>query len=140
MIMDVSTAVFLVILVAGFIYARQANSTASQRRQQKAAAPEIIRTKKVHKKDREGEEWNEDESEGEEEPDSVTETVRTARRNVTVDMIEIVQTMAPDLHPDQIRLSLETTGTIEATIDAYLSGAKFPFPGDAAPAEEELQE
>ena len=140
MMIDVSTAIFLVILAAGFIYARQANSTAGERRQKQSIAAETVRTK-VHKK-KEGDDNSDDESEGEEEADSVTETVRTARRKITVDMIEIVQTMAPDLHPDQIRLSLEATGTIEGTVDAYLSGEQFLFPGDASqPADNDgLQE
>lgn len=54
--------------------------------------------------------------------------VRRIKREVTMDMIEIVQTLAPTLDVKQIEYSLRNTGSIEATVDDFLSGKEFPFP------------
>lgn len=53
---------------------------------------------------------------------------RRRRRPVNDDMVEIVQTLAPRLCPEQIRYDLEQSGSVEATVERYLSGQEFPFP------------
>ncbi|AMD22404.1 HGR065Wp [Eremothecium sinecaudum] len=53
---------------------------------------------------------------------------RRRRRPVNDDMVEIVQTLAPQLHPERIRYDLELSGSVEATVERYLRGEEFPFP------------
>lgn len=62
---------------------------------------------------------------------------RRARRTVTPDMIEVVQSLAPHLHVAQIRYNLEETGSVEVTVEQFLRGDDFPFPPGyrASPAE-----
>lgn len=55
---------------------------------------------------------------------------RRVRRRVNSDMIEVVQSLAPHLHPAQIRYDLEQTGSVETTVERYLSGQELPFPPD----------
>ncbi|KAF5094293.1 hypothetical protein D0Z00_003619 [Geotrichum galactomycetum] len=57
-------------------------------------------------------------------------------REVTPGMIEIVQSMAPNLTVEQIRYSLESNnGNIEATVDQFLAEGNLPFPpGQQPPA------
>lgn len=59
-----------------------------------------------------------------------------AFREVTPGMIEIVQSMAPNLTVEQIRYSLESNnGNIEATVDQFLAEGTLPFPpGEQHPA------
>ncbi|AQZ10398.1 CUE1 (YMR264W) and CUE4 (YML101C) [Zygosaccharomyces parabailii] len=62
---------------------------------------------------------------------------RTARRRraVTPDMIEVVHSLAPHLHEEQIRYSLQQTGSVEESVERFLRGDEFPFPpGYRAPA------
>lgn len=57
-------------------------------------------------------------------------------REVTPGMIEIVQSMAPNLTVEQIRYSLESNnGNIEATVEQFLAEGTLPFPpGQQPPA------
>ncbi|CCH60173.1 hypothetical protein TBLA_0C03700 [Henningerozyma blattae CBS 6284] len=55
-------------------------------------------------------------------------TRRRRNVNVTEDMILSVQNIAPTLHREQIIYSLETTGSVQDTVDKYLNGQDFPFP------------
>lgn len=57
-----------------------------------------------------------------------TRPTRRYRRAVTTDMIEIVQTLAPDLTVGQIKLDLERTGSVEETVERYLHDGSLPFP------------
>lgn len=63
---------------------------------------------------------------------SVSATRQTAsrrvRRAVTPDMIEVVQSLAPHLHVEQIRYNLEQTGSVEETVERFLRGDDFPYP------------
>lgn len=43
-------------------------------------------------------------------------------------MIEVVLTIAPTLTEEQIRLDLEKTGSVEATIDNYMANGNLPQP------------
>lgn len=57
------------------------------------------------------------------------------RRAVTPDMIEVVHSLAPNLDEEQIRYSLQQTGSVEETVERFLRGDEFPFPpGYRAPA------
>ncbi|EDO14565.1 hypothetical protein Kpol_361p2 [Vanderwaltozyma polyspora DSM 70294] len=53
---------------------------------------------------------------------------RRFKRRVTDDMIEVVQSLAPSLHVEQIRYSLTQTGSVEETVEKFLRGEEFPFP------------
>lgn len=53
---------------------------------------------------------------------------RRVRRSVTPDMIEVVQSLAPHLHVEQIRYNLEQTGSVEETVERFLRGDDFPYP------------
>ncbi|CAI4048844.1 hypothetical protein SKDZ_13G3890 [Saccharomyces kudriavzevii ZP591] len=63
---------------------------------------------------------------------------RTNRANgghpVTTQMVETVQNLAPNLHPEQIRYSLENTGSVEETVEKYLRGDEFSFPPGFEPS------
>lgn len=52
----------------------------------------------------------------------------TYRRQVTASMIEVVQALAPGLTEAQIRYDLERTGSVETTVERYLSAGSLPFP------------
>jgi coupling of ubiquitin conjugation to ER degradation protein 1 len=56
----------------------------------------------------------------------------TYRRQVTASMIEVVHTLAPGLTEAQIRYDLERTGSVETTVERYLSMGSLPFPPEAA--------
>jgi coupling of ubiquitin conjugation to ER degradation protein 1 len=60
---------------------------------------------------------------------------REYRRPVTQSMIEVVQTLAPDLTVEQIRYDLQRTGNVETTVDRYLSQGTLPFPPNYTPPE-----
>ncbi|SMN20501.1 similar to Saccharomyces cerevisiae YML101C CUE4 Protein of unknown function [Maudiozyma saulgeensis] len=121
--MDSSTICFFVLIFIGFVYVKRQNSINREIHQQPS---KLVSHKEsaLEVSDETADETIDDA--GEEDP--ILNAVRTAKRNVTTDMIEIVQTMAPTLNVDQIRYSLENTGTIEGTVEAYLSGQEFPFP------------
>ncbi|CCC69046.1 hypothetical protein NCAS_0C00560 [Naumovozyma castellii] len=53
---------------------------------------------------------------------------------VTEDMIQTVQNLAPDLHVEQIKLSLQETGSVETTVERYLNGQTFPYPANFSPS------
>lgn len=61
---------------------------------------------------------------------------RTSRRPVTQEMIDTVRNVVPNLHVEQIRYDLESTGSVEQTIERFLSGQTFPFPPDYVPERE----
>ncbi|CUS21447.1 LAQU0S03e02806g1_1 [Lachancea quebecensis] len=58
---------------------------------------------------------------------------RRERRPVTDDMIEVVQSLAPTLHIEQIRYNLEQTGSVEETVETFLRGDEFSFPPGYTP-------
>ncbi|CAK9441730.1 uncharacterized protein LODBEIA_P55980 [Lodderomyces beijingensis] len=60
-------------------------------------------------------------------------TSRRNRRPVTDSMIEVVQAIAPQLTPEQIRYDLEQTGSVELTIDKFMEQGTLPFPPDYVP-------
>lgn len=62
--------------------------------------------------------------------DSIDSRRRRTRRQVTNDMVDVVQTLAPQLHREQIRYDLEQSGSVEETVDKFLRGEQFLFPPD----------
>lgn len=63
-----------------------------------------------------------------------SDTVRS-RRQVTDSMIEVVQSIAPQLSATQIRYSLERTGSVEATVEEYMENGNLPSPPGFQPPE-----
>ncbi|EGV63656.1 coupling of ubiquitin conjugation to ER degradation [Yamadazyma tenuis] len=60
---------------------------------------------------------------------------RPSTRQVTDSMIEVVQAIAPQLTPGQIRYDLESSGSVEDTVNRYMETGSLPFPpGESAPA------
>lgn len=49
------------------------------------------------------------------------------RRQVTMGMIEVVQSVAPTLTIEQIRYDLERSGSVESTIDRFLAEGGLPM-------------
>ncbi|KAI5956378.1 CUE1 [Candida jiufengensis] len=64
---------------------------------------------------------------------STTTTQRRNRRNVTDSMIEVVQTIAPNLTVEQVRYDLENTGSVELTVNRYMELGNLPFPPNYVP-------
>ncbi|CCH59149.1 hypothetical protein TBLA_0B03070 [Henningerozyma blattae CBS 6284] len=63
------------------------------------------------------------------------------KRKVTQDMIEVVQTLAPSLSVAQIRYSLKQTGSVETTVEDFLSGKEMFDPTkDKKVEKKDLQE
>ncbi|SCV01806.1 LANO_0F13630g1_1 [Lachancea nothofagi CBS 11611] len=59
---------------------------------------------------------------------NATATRRRPKRPVTEDMIDVVKSLAPTLHREQIKHSLEDTGSVEETVEKFLRGDEFAFP------------
>lgn len=55
------------------------------------------------------------------------------RRPVSNDMIEVVQQLAPTLSVGQIRLDLQRTGSVQETVDRFLSEGNLPYPEGEGP-------
>lgn len=58
---------------------------------------------------------------------------RDYRRPVDNSMIEVVQTIAPNLSVEQIRYDLERTGSVETTVERYLAQGDLPTPPNTQP-------
>ncbi|KAG7193335.1 uncharacterized protein KQ657_000751 [Scheffersomyces spartinae] len=56
------------------------------------------------------------------------------RRPVTQSMIEVVQTVAPQLTVGQIRMDLERTGSVELTLERFMENGSLPFPAGEDPS------
>ncbi|KAI5961690.1 CUE1 [Candida theae] len=59
------------------------------------------------------------------------------KRPVTDSMIEVVQTIAPNLTVEQIRADLEKSGSVEATIDNFMANGDLPHPRNQKSTKEE---
>ncbi|KAL6942599.1 hypothetical protein ACO0QE_003782 [Hanseniaspora vineae] len=53
---------------------------------------------------------------------------RRYRRAVTQDMIDVVKSIGPHLTVEQIRYDLEKTGSVEETVNTFLSTGTLPVP------------
>lgn len=58
---------------------------------------------------------------------------RDYRRPVDNSMIEVVQTIGPNLSVEQIRYDLERTGSVETTVERYLAQGDLPMPPNQQP-------
>ncbi|KAK5780203.1 Cue4p PWA37_001406 [Arxiozyma heterogenica] len=151
--MDNSTLLFFVFLFLTFLWAR------NQRQLNKGVNNPLIRgvryqenTEVISEEKKDGvvdtsngvkkEEYSNDHSSNDNNSSTLIQeqmespVVKRVKREVTVDMIEIVQTLAPTLDVKQIEYSLRNTGSIEATVDDFLTGKEFPFP----PEENQIHE
>lgn len=55
--------------------------------------------------------------------------------HVSQSSIQTVQSVAPDLHPEQIRFALQQPGsTVETIVERYLNGETFNFPPNYRPS------
>lgn len=113
--MDQSTVTFLITIVIGFVLLRWFTQLDQHPSAQQLAG-----------ENRAGERNG---ARGQQIGDSPRQrTARQVRRNVTPDMIQVVQSLAPHLHVEQIRYNLEQTGSVEETVERFLRGDSFPYP------------
>lgn len=142
--MDNGSIVWLLVLLVGFFFAKRVNTQSrkenldnlTRKTYQQGIASEIIETETVTTKTTKIDNTSQDNIDGgsdedksvDSEDDEIKKPVVRTKRVVTKDMIEIVQTLAPHLHQDQINLSLQKTGSIELTIEDVMQGKNFPFP------------
>lgn len=64
---------------------------------------------------------------------------RRQRREVSDDMIEVVQTIAPQLTRGQIRMDLERSGSVESTMERYMETGSLPYPPGESAQPQHLQ-
>ncbi|CAR29642.1 hypothetical protein ZYGR_0AD03260 [Zygosaccharomyces rouxii] len=128
--MDQSTLTFLVTIVIGFVLVKWFTQT-DQHPSAQALTGNQASTGGVSSPS----------SRGSQQAASTRQRSPRFRRAVTPDMIEVVQSLAPHLHEEQIRYSLQQTGSVEETVERFLRGDDFPFPpGFRAPAAAQQQE
>lgn len=65
---------------------------------------------------------------------SASSTASRPRRVITSDMIEVVQSIGPQLTEGQIKMELLRSGSVEATIERFLNEGTLPYPRGEAPA------
>ncbi|QLQ81826.1 hypothetical protein HG537_0G00800 [Torulaspora globosa] len=114
--MDKSTVTFLVTIIIGFVLLKWFTQTDQHPSAQQVSGEETGRTRGANSGHQQATETGR-QSAG-----------RRVRRAVTPDMIEVVQSLAPHLHVEQIRYSLEQTGSVEETVERFLRGDDFPYP------------
>ncbi|CCK71388.1 Cue4p KNAG_0G03300 [Huiozyma naganishii CBS 8797] len=134
--MDNSTIVLIGILILGYLLTLKQNSKKREEklklinrvRNLKAEENEMLATPKTDTKETPQNLNPEGVTDGEEKPDldEIEDKKPFTKREVTQDMIEVVQTLAPNLDVEQIRASLQKTGSIEKTVTYYLAGEEFP--------------
>ncbi|SCU89065.1 LAME_0E02102g1_1 [Lachancea meyersii CBS 8951] len=111
--MDFSTVTFLVVLLATFALVKWLLQAESHPSAQRPAASPATGSATGSNSNRSR---------------NITTATRRSRRPVTDDMIEVVQNLAPTLHVEQIRFSLEQTGSVEETVERFLRGDELAFP------------
>lgn len=121
--MDNSTIIFIVTLVVAFVFLRWLISPIPQ-----SVAGEFNLP---------------DPDEAADENDRPRPQRRRGARAVNDSMIEVVQAIGPQLTTDQIRYSLERTGSVEATVEEYMANGALPSPpgepSSVAPQEADIQ-
>lgn len=61
-------------------------------------------------------------------------------REIRDSMVEVVQSIGPQLSASQIRYSLQQTGSVEATVEEFMENGTLPYPpGETPQAPEEHQ-
>ncbi|QLL34708.1 hypothetical protein HG536_0H00830 [Torulaspora globosa] len=114
--MDKSTVTFLVTIIIGFILLKWFTQAEQHPSARQLAGEETGQTRGANAGHQQATE------------SSRQFATRRVRRAVTPDMIEVVQSLAPHLHVEQIRYSLEQTGSVEETVERFLRGDDFPYP------------
>ncbi|GCE98526.1 coupling of ubiquitin conjugation to ER degradation [Zygosaccharomyces mellis] len=128
--MDQSTLTFLVTIIIGFVLVKWFTQTDQHPSAQALTGNQASNGGSSSANNR-----------GSQQSGSTRQRSTRWRRAVTPDMIEVVQSLAPHLHEEQIRYSLQQTGSVEETVERFLRGDDFPFPpGFRAPAATTQQE
>ncbi|CDK27102.1 unnamed protein product [Kuraishia capsulata CBS 1993] len=99
--MDNSTTTFVVSLVIAFIFLRWFISTGDASQSVQPATPTPTTSTPVAKR-----------------------TVKPIKREVTNDMVEIVQSILPKIPESEIRASLQKSGSVEVTVDELMLAEK----------------
>ncbi|AQZ14325.1 CUE1 (YMR264W) and CUE4 (YML101C) [Zygosaccharomyces parabailii] len=117
--MDQSTLTFLVTIIVGFVLLKWFTQS-----DQHPSAQALAGQQTTNNVNRQSQQIS-----------STRQRTTRRRRAVTPDMIEVVHSLAPHLHEEQIRYSLQQTGSVEESVERFLRGDEFPFPpGYRAPA------
>ncbi|CCF57816.1 hypothetical protein KAFR_0D01690 [Kazachstania africana CBS 2517] len=139
--MDTSTKIYLAVVIIAFFIVKKVNEQSKESSKVKIVAEEKSKSlsegavgskiikKKVTQSSIEVKDENGETIDGTYELSEEEETITPRKRPVTKGMIEIVQTMAPNLSVAQIKHSLEQTGSIEKTMESVLRGDDFTLPG-----------
>ncbi|ODQ82283.1 hypothetical protein BABINDRAFT_169674 [Babjeviella inositovora NRRL Y-12698] len=128
--MDNSTVTFILTLVVAFIFLRWFISPDLPQQSVKKGA---VKAKKAKRTKAVNEEGVEEES-SDEEFDIHSPMNNVKARAVSSSMIEVVQTLAPQLTEAQIRWDLENNGgSVSLTVDKFMETGSLPFPPDTAP-------
>lgn len=61
-------------------------------------------------------------------------------RQVRDSMIEVVQSIGPQLSVSQIRYSLQQTGSVEATVEQFMENGTLPYPPGETPQQQATEE
>lgn len=118
--MDNTTITFVATLVVAFVFLRWfVNSDES----------EIITPLDQH-----------DMATGDIDPERAARQREPQRRQVTTDMVEVVQSIAPHLTVSQITYDLQRTGSVQETVERALSEGTLPFPPGQPPQARASQE
>lgn len=107
--MDSSTIIFIATLAVAFIFLRWLISPVPDQNEAQLASETAASERRSAAND------------------AVRESGLTSRRRpVTESMIEVVQTIAPSLTREQIILDLNTTGSVELTIEKFMETGSLP--------------
>lgn len=121
--MDQSTLTFLVTIVIGFVLVKWFTQTDQHPSAQALAGGQASTSNSASNSG----------SRGPHQAASTRHRSTRRRRAVTPDMVEVVHSLAPHLHEEQIRYSLQQTGSVEGTVEIFLRGDDFPFPPGMRP-------
>ncbi|CCE64553.1 hypothetical protein TPHA_0I00470 [Tetrapisispora phaffii CBS 4417] len=116
--MDSSTLTFLLTLLFGFIFIKWTFQSEQHPSTQNLSSNSTTSTANLSRRTNNG-----------------ATNRRRFKRRVTDDMIEVVLSLAPALHKEQIRYNLEETGSVEETVERFLRGDEFPFPPNYTPTQ-----
>lgn len=117
--MDSSTITFIATLIIAFIFLRWFISSDDEDEAQSQSLSSTTATTSQRDSQPRGE------------PERPSEV--RYRRPVNDSMIEVVQQLAPTLTVGQIRLDLQRTGSVQETVDRFLSEGTLPFPPGEGP-------
>lgn len=132
-LMDNSTIILAIFLALTFLYAKKQNQLHQDDKTTVLKGVKYQEETEITTREKQEEEELAKKEEEEEEKEAdlqerLHKPVIQVKRKVTIDMIEIVQTLAPNLDVKQIEYSLSQTGSIEKTVEDFLSGKMESFP------------